>query len=65
MKTSVDVVIPIFNEEEDLSLKINDLKDFLAKFNNRWDWNISIFDNGSVDGSEKIGLELELSLIHI
>ena len=59
MKTSVDVVIPIFNEEEDLSLKINDLKDFLAKFNNRWDWNISIFDNGSVDGSEKIGLELE------
>ena len=59
MKTSIDVVIPIFNEEEDLIPKINDLKDFLAKFNDRWDWNISIFDNGSIDSSEKIGLELE------
>lgn len=59
MKTSIDVVIPIYNEEQDLRQKINDLQKFLTKFNDRWDWMISIFDNGSTDESQRIGMELD------
>ena len=59
MKTSIDIVIPIFNEEDDLRHKITELNQFLSKFNERWNWKISIFDNGSIDDSERIGLQLE------
>ena len=64
MKTSLDVVIPIYNEEEDLNSNINLLKDFLTKFDDVWHWKILIVDNGSTDNSEMIGLQLEADFPH-
>ena len=50
MSTSVDVIIPVYNEEKDLPRSIASLHDFLEK-NLSYDWRIVIADNGSTDST--------------
>lgn len=54
---SVDVVIPVYNEEIVLARSVAILRDFLAK-NLSCRWRIVVADNGSVDGTLAIAREL-------
>jgi len=55
---SVDVVIPVYNEEIVLARSVAILRDFLAK-NLSCRWRIVIADNGSVDGTLAVARELD------
>ncbi len=54
---SVDVVIPVYNEERDLARSVGVLWDFLND-NVSWRWQITVADNGSVDGTLDIAKAL-------
>ncbi len=54
---SVDVVIPVYNEEIVLARSVAILRDFLAK-NLSCRWRIVVADNGSVDGTLAVAREL-------
>ena len=56
---TVDVVVPVFNEEVDISRNIPVLRDFLAGPAFPYDWRIVIGDNGSTDRTPEISRELE------
>ena len=51
MITSLDVVVPVFNEEKDLPPSIGKLHDFLLRHLNEYEWRITIADNGSTDAT--------------
>lgn len=53
----VDVVIPVYNEEDDLSQSIASLKEFLINHSS-FSWRIVIADNASVDRTLDIAKEL-------
>jgi len=55
--TSVDVVIPVYNEEEVLSQSIAKLRDFLSH-NVSFSYRIVIADNASTDNTLAIAMEL-------
>lgn len=64
-----DVVIPVYNEEEQLRDSILKLRNFL-KDNMQIPWRIVIADNGSTDGTLKVAQQLsqefpEVKAIHI
>jgi len=54
---SVDVVVPVYNEEGALARSVAVLRDFLAE-NLSCRWQIVIADNGSVDGTLAIAKDL-------
>ena len=56
--TSVDVVVPVYNEERDLPKSIPVLRDFLAGPAFPYEWRIVIADNASIDGTPAVGREL-------
>ena len=51
MITSLDVVVPVLNEEEDLPTSIAKLKEFLSRNVSGYEWRITIADNGSTDAT--------------
>jgi glycosyltransferase involved in cell wall biosynthesis len=51
------ITIPVLNEENELEKNIKILADFLAK-NLKYDWEIEIADNGSIDKTQEIGERL-------
>ena len=53
MSGTVDVVIPVYNEEQALPRSIVILADFL-KANLRNPWQIIIADNASTDGTQSV-----------
>lgn len=53
----VDVVIPVYNEEEELKRNVLKLHRFLSKQND-FAWYITITDNASTDNTSKIGKDL-------
>lgn len=55
---SVDVVIPVYNEQEELRANVLKLKNFLEKNLKNWKWRITIADNASKDNTLKIANEL-------
>jgi len=55
--SSVDVVIPVYNEEVVLARSVATLRDYLAN-NVRFPWRIVIADNGSIDGTLDIAKRL-------
>jgi len=68
-KTSVEIVIPVLNEEEVPEDNIVRLHQFLSK-NCDIPWQITIFSNGSTDGTVAIGTQLSkrfsrVKFIHI
>jgi glycosyltransferase involved in cell wall biosynthesis len=58
---SLDVVIPVYNEERDLEPSIARLRTFLAQ-NCPYQWRIVIADNASTDRTPEIGQELSVRL---
>ena len=54
MKPTVDIVIPVYNEETILSRNINILNEYLEKYC-EYPWRIIIANNGSTDETENIG----------
>jgi glycosyltransferase involved in cell wall biosynthesis len=54
---SVDIVIPVYNEEQKLEKCVTTLREFLVQ-NLKYDWTIIIADNGSNDKTKEIGLAL-------
>ena len=58
-KVSVDITIPVLNEEHSLPPCIATLTDHLSNsVEADWDWNITIADNGSEDSTPEVGREL-------
>lgn len=55
---SLDVIIPVYNEQVDLEPSITRLRDFLLE-HNPYDWRITVADNASTDRTPEIGQELE------
>lgn len=69
-KTSVEIVIPIYNEEKELEENVNKLYSFASKNLSGYKWHITIADNASTDNSLKIAKKLaklhpNLGYIHL
>ncbi len=58
-KISVDIIIPVLNEEHSLPRCIAMLDEHLTSGPaDDWDWNITIADNGSQDATPEVGRQL-------
>ncbi len=57
MTTSVDIVIPVLNEERALPRCISTLTEFVADHPAR-DWTFTVADNGSTDRTQEVAREL-------
>jgi len=55
---SLDVVVPVLNEEKALPPRIGDLVEFLGASLTEYDWRIVIADNGSTDSTPEIARRL-------
>lgn len=69
-KPSVEVVIPIYNEERELAGNIHKLHSFLEQSLFGYDWSITIADNASTDSSLRLAKSLakklpRLSVVHL
>lgn len=51
------ITIPVLNEEKELAKNVKILAGFLSK-NLKYDWEIEIADNGSIDRTQEIGKQL-------
>jgi glycosyltransferase involved in cell wall biosynthesis len=59
LMTSVDVVVPVYNEERALPESIPALVEFLNGANFPYEWRIVIGDNASTDDTPRVGRTLE------
>jgi len=57
--STVDVVVPVYNEEHSLPKSIPVLREFLAGPSFPYDWRIVIADNASTDNTPAVGRMLE------
>ena len=57
--TSVDIVVPVYNEEHSLPKSIPVLLDFLDNADFPYEWRIVIGDNASTDGTPAVGKRIE------
>ena len=57
MAASVDIVIPVLNEEVALPHCVRTLTEFINEHPGR-DWQITVADNGSTDRTQEVALEL-------
>lgn len=57
--TSVDVVVPVYNEERALPVSVPELREFLAGDAFPYEWRIVIADNASVDRTPVVSRGLE------
>ena len=58
MTTSLDMVIPVLNEETDLASSVNRLRDFMSDRFDDYRWRVVVADNGSTDSTPEIGRRL-------
>ena len=58
MKTSLQIVIPVLNEELSLSRSVNKLYESISSSLTNYNWKINIVDNGSTDKTSEISKEL-------
>ena len=56
--TSLDIVIPVLNEEAALALSVGRLRDFLSDRMSGYRWRVVVADNGSTDATPEIGRRL-------
>jgi glycosyltransferase involved in cell wall biosynthesis len=54
MKKSVEITVPVYNEEKELAKSITTLYSFCTKNLKDYDWQITIADNASVDNTSGI-----------
>ena len=70
-RASVEIVIPVYNEESDLERSVTTLRDYLSVLNPVWTWRITVADNASTDGTLAIARELaarwpgEVGFVHL
>ncbi len=57
-KNKVEIVIPVYNEENELESNINKLFEFCKKNLNSLDWHITIADNASSDNTPVVASKL-------
>ncbi len=57
-KISVEITVPVYNEEKELSVNITTLYDFCNKNLKAYDWHITIADNASADNTPIIASTL-------
>ncbi len=57
-KASVEIAIPVYNEEKELTKNITTLYDFCSKNLRKYDWHITIADNASKDNTPVIASAL-------
>jgi len=57
-KKSLQVVIPVYNEEKDIENCVIKLREFLSEYMNKYDWNIAIANNASTDRTLDIAKRL-------
>lgn len=65
MATSLDVVVPVLNEEEDLRPSITTLHEFLSKHLDDYVWRIVVADNGSTDSTPEVAKRLSDDLANV
>ena len=56
---TVDVVIPVYNEEHDLPRALPTLRDFLLSDAFPYEWRVVVADNASTDSTPEVGARLE------
>ncbi len=49
--SSIDIIVPVYNEEKCLAENIEKLRQFLIDSMSSYSWRIVIVDNGSIDGT--------------
>lgn len=64
-KPTVEIVIPIYNEEQELDDNVRKLHSFLKQSLSTYDWSITIADNASTDNSLRLAKSLAKKLPHI
>lgn len=64
-KPSLDVVIPVYNEEKELKKSVMTLHAYLSKHMRDFDWHISIADNASTDQTYVIAQKLESTVLRV
>ncbi len=58
-KSTVEITVPVYNEEKELEENINKLNDFCQKSLSDYDWKITIADNASNDNTPIIASTIE------
>lgn len=59
-KESIEIVVPIYNEEKELEVNITRLHSFLSRNFHEFKWQITIADNASSDQSPQIAKKLSV-----
>jgi glycosyltransferase involved in cell wall biosynthesis len=57
-RTSLDIVIPVYNEEKDLGRSVATLRQYLLSLDPDWTWRIVVADNASTDHTLDIARDL-------
>ncbi|MCJ7740829.1 glycosyltransferase [Candidatus Microgenomates bacterium] len=65
VKKSLEIVIPIYNEEKELEKNIKKLHSFLGKNLKNYQWQITVADNASTDTSLSITKSLSKKLTNV
>lgn len=58
-KTTVEITVPVYNEEKELEKHIDILNEFCLKNLKAYDWHITIADNASTDNTPLIASAIE------
>jgi glycosyltransferase involved in cell wall biosynthesis len=62
-KVTLDILLPVYNEQEDLPVNVPVLHNFAKQYLKKYDWQILIVDNGpSKDKTPEVGRELARKL---
>lgn len=64
-KPSIDITIPVYNEEKELEKSVITLMNFLDKHMSDYDWTITVADNASVDSTLEIARKLSTKYTHV
>jgi len=64
-KPSVEITVPVYNEERELGKNIAVLSDFCSKKLANYDWHITIADNASTDNTPIIASSIEKKNLRI
>lgn len=64
-KPTVEITVPVYNEEKDLEKHIEVLSDFCEKNLKNYDWHITIADNASGDNTPIIASTIERKNSHV
>lgn len=64
-KLSLNIVIPVYNEERELAESIRTLVAFLSKFLTDISWDVTIADNASTDATFAVAQQLQKKLHHV